>query len=127
MRCSAIAILFLLGVAQFLSAQSPHYRDDASARYEERIARLEAERAALREEMKTARQEIDKLRTALKEVRQQAGTALDTSKAASDELDEIKWVGRVILSAVAFLIGVIVTQWISRFMTARKPRVIRSA
>jgi hypothetical protein len=48
------------------------------------------------------------------------------SKADDSEIDEIKWVGRGILSAVAFLVGVIITQYVSKFMATRKPRSVRA-
>jgi len=126
MKFRALATLLWLGLAHVLCGQSPRFRAQETMDYELRIARLEADRAALREDMKNAKDEILKLRTALKEVRAQASSAADGSKTANDELGEIKWIGRIILSAVAFLVGVVVTQWITRFMSLHKPRVVKA-
>jgi chromosome segregation ATPase len=125
MRLSALATILWLGVSQFLCGQSPRFQEQENMDHERRIARLEADRAALKEDMKNATDEILKLRASLKEVRQQASSAVDASKTANDDIGEIKWVGRGIMGAVAFLVGVVVTQWISKLMAVRKSRVVR--
>ena len=94
--------------------------------YEQRLAKLEAERAALKEDMKNAQEEIGKLRSSLKDVRQQANDAFDGAKTANADLGEIKWIGRGIMGAVAFLVGVVVTQWITKFMSMSKSRIVKA-
>jgi ElaB/YqjD/DUF883 family membrane-anchored ribosome-binding protein len=126
MRLSTLANILWLGAAQFVCGQSQRFQEQENMDREQRIARLEADRAALKEDMKNATDEILKVRASLKEVRQQASTAVDASKTANDEIGEIKWVGRGILGAVAFLVGVVVTQWISKLMAVRKPRIVRT-
>jgi ElaB/YqjD/DUF883 family membrane-anchored ribosome-binding protein len=77
--------------------------------------------------MKSASAEIGKLRTSLKEVRDKANNAAKDAADAKDDIAEIKWIGRGIMSAVAFLIGVVVTQWVTKFMALRKVRVVKAA
>jgi hypothetical protein len=126
MKLLPFALFFWVGTCTSMPAQTTHFQEQEIMNHEERIAHLEAERAAMREELKTAAGEIQKLRDSLKDVRQQVTTAGDASKTATEDIGEIKWIGRVIMGAVSFLIGVIVTQWISKFMAARKPRIVRA-
>jgi hypothetical protein len=128
MRVPVLATLvFLLGTSSSAHGQPITFQQREEMNYEQRIAKLEAERAALKEDLKNAVAEINNLKTALSAVREQAKSADDRSKTDDDEIGEIKWVGRGILGAVAFLVGVIVTQWISKFMATRKPRIVRAS
>lgn len=120
-----LAIVFCVSASQCLSAQ--RRAPDADAGFEPRLAKLEAEREGLKEDMRNATAEIEKLRTSLKEVRDKATSAEKDAATANDDIGEIKWIGRGIMGAVAFLIGVVVTQWVTKFMTMRKPRVVRPA
>jgi hypothetical protein len=126
MKFSALAALVWLCTLQGLCGQSFRFQDQENMNHEQRIARLEAERAALKEDMKNAADEILMLRQALKEVRDQAKSAADASKTANEDIGEIKWVGRGILGALAFLAGAVITQWISKLMAARKPHIVKT-
>ena len=68
--------------------------------------------------------DIAALKDELKTVREQAKSADDLSISNQDRVDQISGIGRVILGAVAFLIGAIVTQFVSKFMSARRPRIV---
>ena len=104
-----------------LSARAPNID------FEPRLAKLEAEREGLKEDTKNATAEIDKLRTSLKEVRDKANSAAKDAANANDEISQIVWIGRGIMGAVAFLIGVVVTQWVTKLMAVRRVRVPKPA
>jgi cell division protein FtsB len=125
MRSRILSVLCLLGTATYVYGQPVTYQQRIDMNFEQRIAKLEAERATLKQELKDATAEIENLKTALRTVREQAKSADDLSKTDDGEIGEIKWVGRGILGAVAFLVGVIVTQWITKFMATRSPLTAR--
>ncbi len=89
--------------------------------FEQRIAKLEAERAALKEDMKAAGDNISKLQDALKAVREQAKSADDLSQTNAEQIG----IGRWIVSGIVFILGVILTQAITKFMAERRPRAVR--
>jgi septal ring factor EnvC (AmiA/AmiB activator) len=121
MRFRALATLLWVSMAHFLCGQPARLQAEETMDHEVRIARLEADQAALKEDVKSGRDQIAELQNSLKEVRQRAIKAAEASKAANDELNDMKWIGRVIMSALAFLLGAVVTQRIAQFMSSRKP------
>jgi cell division protein FtsB len=126
MRFPVLASLFLLTLSRFLCGQQPitfQQREDLN--YERRISKLEAERAALKEDMKAATDNIARLQEGLKTVREQAKSADDLSKTNESRIGEITWVGRGIFGAVLFIMGVMATQFITKFMSSREPRIIK--
>lgn len=125
MKRSALAWLFCISAWQ-IPIRFPQ-RERSDINFEPRLAKLEAEREALKEDMKSAAAEIEKLRTSLKEVRDKANSAAKDAADANDDIAEIKWIGRGIMGAVAFLIGVVVTQWVTKFMALRKVRVVKAS
>jgi chromosome segregation ATPase len=127
MRLLALATVLLLAASHFLSCQPITFQEKENFSYEQRISKLEAERATLKEDVKNATEEIANLKKALSDVREKATSADDRSKSDDAEMDEIKWVGRGILGAVAFLVGVVITQWVSKFMATRRPRVLKAS
>lgn len=94
---------------------------------EQRVAQLEERLAARTEDVKNLSADVLTLKTELKDVREQAIAAKSLSESNGDRLGQITWIGRLVLGAVAFLVGVIVTQLVSRLMAAAKPRIIRTA
>jgi hypothetical protein len=66
---------------------------------------------------------IDKLQKELSGVRAQAKGAMDMSSENKDLLGQATNIGRLIGGAVVFLLGVIVTQAITKFMTRRDGHV----
>jgi cell division protein FtsB len=126
MRFPVLASLFLLASSRFLCGQQPiTFQQWEDLNYERRIAKLEAERAALKEDMKAATDNISKLQEGLKGVREQAKSADDLSKTNASQIGEVTWVGRGIFGAVIFIIGVMATQFITKFMSGREPRIIK--
>jgi ElaB/YqjD/DUF883 family membrane-anchored ribosome-binding protein len=125
MKHWTLVIVLCVTASQCLSAQ--RRARDADPDFEPRLAKLEAEREGLREDMRNATAEIEKLRTSLKEVRDKATSAEKDAATANDDIGEIKWIGRGIMGAFAFLIGVVVTQWVTKFMNMRKPRLVNPA
>jgi septal ring factor EnvC (AmiA/AmiB activator) len=119
MRPSMLACVFLAAASPSLSGQVTfQQRQDLS--YEQRIARLEAERAALKEDMKAAKDDISELQTALKSVRDQAKSADDRSQSNSEQIATVTTIGRLIGGAVVFVLGAIMTPWISRWVSSAK-------
>lgn len=115
MRFPVLASLFLLTLSRFLCGQQPitfQQREDLN--YERRISKLEAERAALKEDMKAATDNIARLQE-----------GLNLSKTNESRIGEITWVGRGIFGAVLFIMGVVATQFITKFMSSREPRIIK--
>jgi uncharacterized protein HemX len=116
-------ILWLAGAA-FLRAQGSSFQQREELRYEQRVALLEEQIAARSEDVKNVLSDVAALKEELKTVREQAKSAADLSKSNQDRVDQISGIGRLILGAVAFLIGAIVTQFVSRFMSVRRPRIV---
>ena len=65
MRFSVLASLFWLGASAFLHGQPINYQQRKDLEYDRRISKLEAERAALKEDLKNATDEITNLKKAL--------------------------------------------------------------
>jgi hypothetical protein len=122
-RIPMLTSVLCLGVSQLVCGQPITFQQKEDLTYEQRISKLEAERASLKEDVKNSAAEIVSLKQALSNVREVAKSADDRSNTNADDIGTIKWVGRVILGAVAFLIGVIVTQWVTKFMATRRSRV----
>jgi septal ring factor EnvC (AmiA/AmiB activator) len=125
MRHQRILCLLFLAAPAFVAGQK-HFEQQEQLSYEARVTQIEGRLAARSEDVKQSLKDISDLQNELRTVREQAKSAEDLSKANADRIDQITWVGRTILGAVAFIIGVMVTQLVSRFMTARKPRVVMS-
>ncbi|MGB8011965.1 MAG: hypothetical protein WCF68_10155 [Terriglobales bacterium] len=121
MRYSLLAWLLWLGASPLLCGQEITFQQRQDLTFEQRIAKLEAERAALQEDMKAAKDDISKLQDALKAVREQAKSADDRSQTNTEQIG----IGRWLVSGIVFILGVIVTQAISQFMANRSSRAIR--
>lgn len=119
--------LFWLAVGSVVWGQTLNFQQREELTVEQRVVQLEERLAARTEDVKNLSADVSALKTELKTVREQAIAAKSLSESNGDRLNQITWVGRLILGGVAFLIGVIVTQLVSRLMAAAKPRVIRTA
>jgi len=120
-----LAWVCLLTTSPVLSGQVTYQqRQDMS--YDQRIAKLEAERAALKEDMKAAKEDISKLQESLKSVREQAKSADDRSQSNTEQIATVTTIGRLIGGGVVFVLGAIVTPWISRFATSRRTSTVKN-
>jgi hypothetical protein len=117
--------LFWLTTATFLYGQGIGFQQREELSYQRRVAQLEEQLAARSEDVKTAMGDISALKSELKNIREQAKSAEDLSKSDQDRIDQISWIGRLILGAVAFIVGAIVTQFVSKLMATRTPRLVR--
>ncbi len=117
----------ILGIAMLPCAagQGITYQQREEMSYQRRVAALEEDLAARSENIKDLTEDIAGLKSELKNVREQARSAANLSKSNQDRIDQISGIGRLILGAVAFLIGAIVTQFVSKFMPAHGPRIAR--
>ena len=120
---SLVYILWLAGAA-LLCGQGTSFQQREELSYEQRVVLLEDQLAARSEDVKNVLSDVGALKDELKNVREQAKSAEDLSKSNQDRVDQISGIGRLILGAVAFLIGAIVTQFVSRLMSVRKPRIV---
>ncbi len=115
---AGVAVLFLSGLP-YLSAQARAFQQQEQLHAERRVETLEENLAARSEDVQNLSADIAALKAELKTVREQAKSAADLSKSNQDRIDQIAGIGRLILGAVAFLIGAIVTQWLPRLVPAR--------
>ena len=120
---SLVWILWLAGAA-FLRGQGSSFQQREELNYEQRVVLLEEHMAARSEDVKNMLSDVAALKGELKTVREQAKSAEDLSKTNQDRVDQISGIGRMILGAVAFLIGAIVTQFVSKIMPMRRPRIV---
>jgi hypothetical protein len=120
---SLLWILWLAGAAS-LSGQGSSFQQREELSYQRRVELLEEQVAARSEDVKNMLSDIAALKSELKSVREQAKSADDLSKSNLDRVDQISGIGRAILGAVAFLIGAIVTQFVSKLMSVRRPRIV---
>ncbi len=117
----------LIGSLGACITQRPRVQLSAARRYKltiQRVELLEEQVAARSEDVKNMLGDIMSLKAELKNVREQAKSAEDLSKSNQDRVDQISGIGRLILGAVAFLIGAIVTQFVSKLMSVRRPRIV---
>ncbi|MGA3241489.1 MAG: hypothetical protein ABSG03_34950 [Bryobacteraceae bacterium] len=124
MRFSSLLWVLWLAGATLLSGQGSSFQQREDLSYQQRVVQLEEQMAARSEDVKNMLSDIAALKDELKTVREQAKSADDLSISNQDRVDQISGIGRVILGAVAFLIGAIVTQFVSKFMSARRPRIV---
>jgi|HubBroStandDraft_1064217.scaffolds.fasta_scaffold790310_1 septal ring factor EnvC (AmiA/AmiB activator) len=122
MRLAVLVAVF----GGFLSAQRAGFQEREELNIQQRVDRLEERFSARSEDVKNMTDDLNSLKTEIKTVREQAIAAKTLSESNRDRLDQITWIGRLILGAVAFLIGVIVTQFVSKFMATRRPRMVRT-
>jgi hypothetical protein len=120
---SLVWILWLAG-ATSLCGQRTSFQQREELSVEQRVVVLEEQLAARSEDVKNLLSDVDALKGELKTVREQAKSAEDLSKSNQDRVDQISGIGRMILGAVAFLIGAIVTQFVSKIMSVRRPRIV---
>ena len=120
MHSRILSVLCLLGASASSYGQGITFQQREDLSYQRQLEDLAEKNAKLDQSLQDARADIGKLQTSLKAVREQAKSAVDRSKVNGDEIGEIKWVGRGILGAVAFLVGVILTQWITKLMSTRR-------
>ncbi len=125
MRLPYLVWILWLAAAPFLCGQSANFQQREELSYEQRVVALEEHMAARSEDVKNMLGDIMSLKAELKNVREQAKSAEDLSKSNQDRVDQISGIGRLILGAVAFLIGAIVTQFVSKLMSVRRPRLVR--
>jgi hypothetical protein len=123
MRFLSLMISWLAG-ATLLCGQGVSFQQREELSYQQRVGLLEQQMAAGSEDVKNMLSDIAALKEELKTVREQAKSADDLSMTNQDRVDQISGIGRVILGAVAFLIGAIVTQFVSKFMSVRRPRIV---
>jgi hypothetical protein len=123
-RLPLLVSLSWLAMSPLLSAQTV---TQEVLHLQERLETIDERFAARSEDVKKMMEEISNLKAEIKTVREHANAAKDLSESNKDRIDTIAWFGRIILGAVGFLIGVIVTQAVSNFMTSRRPRLARSA
>jgi hypothetical protein len=109
--------LWLAGAAS-LCGQRTSFQQREEFSVEQRVVQLEERLAARSEDVKNLLGDVDALKGELKTVREQAKSAEDLSKSNQDRVDQISGIGRLILGAVAFLIGAIVTQFVSKLSHA---------
>jgi hypothetical protein len=122
MRISVFTSLFWLVGLPMLFAQGVTFQQREDLKYDDRISKLEIETARLKEETANAKSNVASLQKNISEVSKTAWDAKSSSDDNKERLGQITWVGRLILGAVAFLIGVIVTQFVSKLMANRQPR-----
>jgi uncharacterized protein (UPF0335 family) len=120
---SLVWIVWLAGAAS-LCGQRISFQEREELSYEQRVVRLEEQIAARSQDVKNLLNDVAGLKGELKTVREQAKSAEDLSKSNQDRVDQISGIGRVILGAVAFLIGAIVTQFVSKIMSERRPGIV---
>jgi hypothetical protein len=120
---SLVWILWLAGAAS-LCGQRTSFQQREELSLERRVVLLEEQLAARSEDVKNLLSDVDALKGELKTVREQAKSAEDLSKSNQDRVDQISGIGRMILGAVAFLIGAVVTQFVSKIMSVRGPRIV---
>ncbi len=113
-----IWIVWLAGTLSLCAQGSFQQREELST--EARVSELEQRLAARSEDVKNLMGDIAILKGELKTVREQARSAVDLSKSNQDRLDQFSGIGRLILGSVAFLIGAIVTQLVSKWMAGRR-------
>jgi hypothetical protein len=126
MQLRAVASLLWIAASPFLYGQRD-FQQTEQLNLQQRVERLEERFGARSEDIKTQMSDLDAMKTEIKSVREQAIAAKTLSESNRDRVDTISWFGRLILGATAFLIGVIVTQMVSKFMASRDPRAIPSA
>ncbi len=114
-----ICIVWLAGTRS-LCAQGNSFQQREELSTEARVSELEQRLAARSEDVKNLLGDIAILKGELKTVREQARSAVDISKSNQDRLDQFSGIGRLILGSVAFLIGAIVTQLVSKWMAGRR-------
>jgi uncharacterized coiled-coil protein SlyX len=122
-----VSVLVWLSIGSFsmLCGQKLDFQGREQMNVQERVEHLEERFAARSEDIKSLTDDLTALKTEIKTVREEAIAAKTLSESDRDRVDQIAWVGRLILGAVAFLVGVIVTQLVSKFMASRRPRVVR--
>lgn len=124
MRVSVLVWLSI-GSVSILCAQKLDFEGREQLNVQQRVERLEERFAARSEDVKNITDDLTTLKTEIKTIREETIAAKTLSESDRDRVDQIAWIGRLILGAVAFLVGVIVTQFVSKFMASRKPRVLR--
>ncbi len=117
--------VFVLALTGALNAQRPNLQDREQLNVQQRVDRLDERFAARSEDIKNITEDLTALKAEIKTVREQAIAAKTLSESNRDRVDQIAWFGRLILGAVAFLIGVVVTQAVSKFMAPER-RMIRT-
>jgi hypothetical protein len=125
MRLQYFAWILWLAATPLLRGQSANFQQREELSYEQRVVVLEEHMAARSEDVKDMLGDIASLKAELKNVREQAKSAEDLSKSNQDRVDQFSGIGRLILGAVAFLVGAIVTQFVSKLMSVRRLRVVR--
>jgi hypothetical protein len=124
MRLLSLVWILWLAEPALLRGQGTSFQQQEELRYQQRVVLLEEQLAARSEDVKNLLSDVTALKGELKTVREQAKSAEDLSKSNQDRVDQISGIGRGILGAVAFLIGAIVTQFVSKFMSVRRPRIV---
>jgi hypothetical protein len=119
MRFPLLVSIVWVAWACSLRAQGSSFQQREVLSTEARVSQLEERLAARSEDVKNLLGDIAVLKTELKTVREQAKSAEDLSKSNQDRLDQFSGIGRLILGSVAFLIGSIVTQFVSKWMAGR--------
>jgi hypothetical protein len=117
-----ICTLWAAGPTPVAAQGSFQQREQLS--WEQRAASMEEQLAARTENVRDLEADIGELKSEMRTLHEQAKSAEDLSKSNEDRIDQISGIGRLILGAVAFLIGAIVTQFVSRLMAGRRPRVV---
>ena len=116
MRIFVLASIFVLAASPILTGEAITLQQREDFSYEQRLAKLEAERAALKQEMEDAKTQILSLQESLKAVREKANSAADLSQENAEQIG----IGRWLVSGILFVMGAFVTQLISRFMSSRR-------